>query len=91
MVESEFLFTGDGTALLVVGGTGEGTWSATGPSTFSYRVLEPLPDGAGTVEIAQDAVISGDAFVSEGLTVVRDAGGGTAREMTVRISARRVS
>ncbi|SEQ65647.1 hypothetical protein SAMN05216188_104195 [Lentzea xinjiangensis] len=93
--ESEFEFARDGTAMLVVGGKGAGTWTQTGPDTFSYRIREELTgaQGAiemGTIEIAQNAVLRGDEFVSEGNAVVRLANGTTAREAAIRITARRL-
>ncbi len=88
--ESEFEFAEDGVATLVLGGKGNGTWTATGPGTFSYRILEELTEAQGTVEIAQDAVLSGDGFISSGLTKVRLADGSTVREAHVRITAIRV-
>jgi hypothetical protein len=90
-VESEFLFEDNGSAHLVAGGTGAGTWEVTGPGRFSYRIREPLVGADGTVEIDQHAVLDGDAFVSSGLTVVRFADGSTTREVTVRIAARRIA
>ncbi|MFI6100345.1 hypothetical protein ACIA8G_32775 [Lentzea sp. NPDC051213] len=88
--ESEFEFTEDGTATLVLGGKGNGTWTATGPGTFSYRILEELTEAQGTVEIAQDAVLNGDEFISSGITKVRLANGETVREAHIRIMAKRV-
>ncbi|WP_112263597.1 hypothetical protein [Lentzea terrae] len=86
--ESELEFAEDGTATLTVGGRGSGTWTATGPGTFSYRILEELPEGS--IEIAQDAVLKGDEFISSGITKVRLADGSTAREAHVRITAKRL-
>ncbi|MFS8100156.1 hypothetical protein LFM09_23785 [Lentzea alba] len=83
---SEFEFAEDGTATLVVGGKGSGTWTATGPDTFSYRILEEA-DAQGTIEIAQDAVLRGDGFISSGTTTVRLADGSTVREAHIRITA----
>lgn len=88
--ESEFEFARDGTAMLVVGGKGSGTWTQTGPDTFSYRINEELTEIQGTVEIAQEAVLRGDEFISNGITVVRLADGTKAREATVRITAKRL-
>jgi hypothetical protein len=88
--ESEFEFARDGTAMLVVGGKGAGTWTQTGPDTFSYRINEELTEAAGTIEIAQDAVLRGDEFVSNGNAVVRLANGTTARESAIRITAQRL-
>lgn len=88
--ESEFEFARDGSATLVVGGKGSGTWKATGPDTFSYRILEQLTETQGTVEIAQEAVLRGDEFISSGITTVRLADGTTAREATIRITAQRL-
>lgn len=85
---SEFEFTDDGTATLTLGGKGTGTWTATGPDTFSYRILEELAEGS--IEIAQDAVLKGDEFISSGITKVRLADGSTAREAHIRITAKRV-
>ncbi len=85
--ESELVFTQDGTATLVVGGRGSGTWTATGPGTFSYRIVEELAEARGTVEIVQDAVLREDGFVSSGITTVRLADGSTIREAHVRITA----
>ncbi len=82
---SELEFAEDGTAALTVGGRGSGTWVATGPGTFSYRILEEHAEGS--IEIAQDAVLQGDGFVSSGITTVRLADGGTVREAHVRITA----
>ncbi|ANZ35115.1 hypothetical protein BBK82_02550 [Lentzea guizhouensis] len=87
--ESELDFAEDGTATLVKGGRGSGTWTATGAGTFSYRITEEMTDPAGTVEINQDAVLNGDAFVSSGITTVRLADGSTIREAHVRITALR--
>ncbi|MGZ3147652.1 hypothetical protein ACVDFE_37825 [Lentzea chajnantorensis] len=84
---SELGFADDGTAALLGGGTGSGTWTATGPGTFSYRITEEMAEPPGTVEIAQDAVLSGDAFVSTGITTVRRADGSTIRTAHVRIAA----
>ncbi|MET9229888.1 hypothetical protein [Lentzea sp. NPDC003310] len=87
---SEFEFARDGTAMLVVGGRGAGTWTQTGPDTFSYRIEEELTEAPGTIEIAQDAVLRGDEFVSNGNAVVRLANGTTAREAAIRIVAQRL-
>ena len=88
--ESEFEFARDGSALLVVGGKGSGTWKSTGPDTFSYRILEELTETPGTIEIAQEAVLRGDEFVSNGNAVVRLANGTTAREAAISITAQRL-
>lgn len=87
---SEFEFARDGTAMLVAGGRGSGTWTQTGPDTFSYRIDEELTGTPGTIEIAQDAVLRGDEFVSNGNAVVRLANGTTAREAAIRIVAHRL-
>ena len=82
---SELEFAQDGTATLVLGGKGSVTWTATGPGTFSYRILEEHAEGS--IEIAQDGVLEGDGFVSSGITTVRLADGGTVREAHIRITA----
>ena len=87
---SEFEFAEDGTATLVLGGRGNGTWTATGPGTFSYRIQEELDEAQGTVEIAQDAVLRGDEFVSSGITTVRLADGSTVRKAHITIIAKRI-
>ncbi|SDH50978.1 hypothetical protein SAMN05216553_12546 [Lentzea fradiae] len=87
---SELEFARDGSALLVVGGRGSGTWTPTGPDTFSYRILEELVGTPGTIEIAQEAVLRGDEFVSSGNAVVRLANGTTAREAAISIVAQRL-
>ncbi|HEX7301705.1 hypothetical protein [Lentzea sp.] len=88
--ESELEFARDGSALLVVGGRGSGTWKSTGPDTFSYHILEELTGTPGTIEISQDGVLRGDEFVSSGNAVVRLENGTTAREAAIRITAQRL-
>jgi hypothetical protein len=88
---STFHFTPQGQAFLVSGGFGAGTWTATGPDRFSYRISELLLDenGArvGWVDIDQQAVRSGDTFTSTGVTSVYDIDDVRTRRATVRVSA----
>jgi hypothetical protein len=85
---SELEFAEDGTATLTVGGTGSGTWTGTGPDTFSYWITEELP--GGTIEIAQNAVLNGDEFISSGITKVRHPDGNTAPAAHKTITAKRI-
>jgi len=80
----------DGRATLAGGTTGTGTWTSTGPDRFGYRLAEPIVDAAGTVtgwvHIEQRAVLAGDTFTSEGVTVVCDAGGEPAYRTPVAVT-----
>jgi hypothetical protein len=88
-------FTGDGRVFLSGGGAGH--WEPAGPDGFTFRVAEPLfdergpeaGDCVGWVDIDQLAVLDGDTFRSEGVSVVRDsAGGRVLRTKRVTVTAR---
>ncbi|MEV8594591.1 hypothetical protein [Streptomyces sp. NPDC052012] len=88
-------FTGDGRVFLSGGGAGH--WEPAGAGGFAFRVAEPLFDergpeaGAcvGWVDIDQLALLDGDTFRSEGVSVVRDADTGrTLRTKRVTVTAR---
>lgn len=92
-----FHFTADGRVFLAGGGAGH--WEPDGPGRFSYRVAEPLfdergpedGDCVGWVDIEQFAVLDGDTFHSEGVSVVRESSGGRLlRTKRVTVAARRV-
>ncbi|MFE7128070.1 hypothetical protein [Streptomyces sp. NPDC057617] len=87
-----FHFTGDGRVFLADGGAG--TWTATGPASFGFRIAEPIYDGTGAcvgwVDIDQRAVLSGTTFTSEGVSLVRDSEGRTLRTTRVTVTASRV-
>ena len=60
------------------GGAGSGTWAVTGPDTFSYRIAERMIEVAtgkflGWVDIDHHAVLTGDTFVSTGVSRIYDA------------------
>ncbi|MFB7941262.1 hypothetical protein [Streptomyces sp. NPDC056049] len=60
------------------GGSGSGTWTATGENTFSYRIAERIVDVAtgiyvGWVDIDHQAVQQGDSFTSTGVSRIYDA------------------
>ncbi|QOV35731.1 hypothetical protein IM697_37725 [Streptomyces ferrugineus] len=89
-------FTGDGRVFLGDGGAGH--WEPTGPDGFTFRVAEPLfdergpaaGDCVGWVDIDQLAVLDGDSFRSEGVSVVRESGSGRVlRTKRVTVTARR--
>jgi hypothetical protein len=86
-----FVFASNGTALLVDGGIGGGTWDTTGPQRFTFRLAEPRFDDEGGylgwVAIEQDAVVDADTFTSLGVTTVYDASGTAAYSAQVSISA----
>ncbi|MEU5537386.1 hypothetical protein [Streptomyces sp. NPDC020362] len=90
---STLRFTADGRALLISGGVGAGTWTPTGPDSFSYRITEPLfdPHGAyiGWVDIDQHALGRGDTFTSTGISTVYDAVDRCAYRAPVDITAHR--
>ncbi|MFI5807665.1 hypothetical protein [Streptomyces sp. NPDC051561] len=75
-------FTPGGQAFILAGpangGSGAGTWQATGPDSFAYRISERIIDVrsgeyAGWVDIDHHAVQDGDSFVSTGHSRVYDA------------------
>ncbi|WP_411081356.1 hypothetical protein [Streptomyces sp. cmx-18-6] len=90
---SVFHFAVDGTALLLGGGTGAGTWEELGPGRFAFRVVEPMfgDDGrcTGWVVIEQTAVLAGPRFTSSGVSTVHDAQERVVRRLPVRITAAR--
>jgi hypothetical protein len=90
---STFRFTADGHVLLVSGGVGAGTWTATTPDSFCYRIAEPLfdEDGvyAGWVHIEQDAMQHGNTFTSTGTSVVYGTDDARRYAALVTVSARR--
>jgi hypothetical protein len=73
-------FTPDGRVFIIAGpphgGAGAGTWRATGPQRFSYRVAERILDPSGNfigwVDIDHDAVQSGYTFASTGTSTIYD-------------------
>lgn len=85
-----FHFTADGQAFMATGGAG--TWTATGPGTFAFRISEPVLDEHGDcvawVAVDQQAVQHGDEFTSEGLSVVTGSDGRLLRAVEVSIAAR---
>jgi len=90
-----FHFTGDGRVFLSGGGAGH--WESTGPGGFAFRVAEPLFDERGPeagdcvawVDIDQLAMLDGDTFRSEGVSVIRETGSGSVlRTKRVTITAR---
>lgn len=79
---STLLFTPKGRAFILAGpsngGSGSGTWEATGENTFSYRLAERMIDvesGSyiGWVDIDHHAVQDGEMFTSTGISRVYDA------------------
>ncbi|MFE7759691.1 hypothetical protein [Streptomyces sp. NPDC057418] len=85
-----FHFTADGQVFMATGGAG--TWTATGPGTFAFRLSEPVFDEHGDcvawVAIDQRAVQHGDEFTSEGRSTVTGSDGNPLRTVEVAIAAR---
>ncbi|MFC1411191.1 hypothetical protein ACEZCY_18440 [Streptacidiphilus sp. N1-12] len=72
--------------------TGEGTWTQTGDSRFSYRLKEvfnSIPGLPGWVDIEQDAVLTGETFTSSGDSNIWDVSGNPLATVTAHVSARR--
>ncbi|MGW7488811.1 hypothetical protein [Streptomyces sp. NPDC054786] len=88
-----FVFTPRGSALLLSGTAGCGSWRLTGASAFCYRITEPLFDAdgrcTGWVDIDQTAVCRGAAFTSCGVSRVHDAHGVLRYRVPVAVTARR--
>jgi hypothetical protein len=98
--EYTVVFDEDGTATLsTTESTGEGTWSATGPDTFTYTIKEyfkrdesgAVPDkvipGAAYVEINIEARRSGATFAGSGTAYVRTADGQVIHSTAAETSA----
>lgn len=89
-------FYGDGhVCLFAGGGKSPGQWSTTGSSEFNFKVKENLLDESGQVtgwvRIDQDAVQSGDAFTSEGISKVYDSDGTLTGTLTAQVDGTRQS
>lgn len=90
-------FTENGRALILAGPrkgcVGAGSWTATGPHSFRFRIAELVfePDGryVGWVDIDQEAVLDGDTFTSSGTSHVYDAEDGLLETAEARAEATR--
>ncbi|GES27537.1 hypothetical protein AB0G60_19440 [Streptomyces angustmyceticus] len=82
-----------GTAVLLSGTAGHGSWSTTDTGVFSYRITEPLigADGrcTGWVDVDQTGVLRGAVFTSRGVSRVHDARGVLRSRVPVAVLARR--
>ncbi|MFG2876595.1 hypothetical protein ACGFYU_16660 [Streptomyces sp. NPDC048337] len=93
--EVRLTFEADGTVRLATPvSTGEGTWTRSDEddARFGYRVKEVFDDKPGlpgSVDIEQDAVLSGPAFTSSGTSVIRSVSGTLLASVTADVSARR--
>jgi len=78
--QSTFSFAANGKADIAFGGPGEvsgsgvGTWRATGPGHFAFRIRHSVLDPTGTligwVQVNQNAAQTGDMFSSSGISLI---------------------
>lgn len=86
-------FTAAGEVVLTTtGGRGTGTWTASGPGRFAFRIREDLEHEPGHwVDIAQDAEVDGDVFRSSGAASVYGPAGDLVRSATSSLAATRAA
>ncbi|MFG2885283.1 hypothetical protein ACGFYV_23825 [Streptomyces sp. NPDC048297] len=89
-------FYADGRVCLEVdGGKSPGWWHGTGHQTFNYKIKENMFDPSGNllgwVKIDQDAVRSGTAFTSQGISRVYNPDGTLRDSVHVTVDATRQS
>ncbi|QFZ21445.1 hypothetical protein [Saccharothrix syringae] len=84
-------FTDDGTVTLRTPvSTGRGTWVATGPRTFTYRLterLDPRAGAAGLLDIEVRAELVDGGYRGDSVATITDPEGTVLRTITAEVTA----